>query len=279
MTGPTLREVLADAVQRLRAAGVEDPGRDARLLLAGALGLRGSLAAADPARTITADEAAAVGRHVAARAARQPVSQILGRRAFWGRDFIVTPDTLDPRPDTETLVEVALAAPFARVLDLGTGTGCLLLTLLAERPGATGLGTDVSPAALEVARRNAAALGLTDRADLAIASWFEGVGGNFDLIVSNPPYIAAAEMAGLAPEVRDWEPRGALTDEGDGLGAYRAIATGAAAHLVPGGRIAVEIGLGQEGAVAGFFRAAGLAGVATHHDLTGRVRVVSARRE
>ncbi len=279
MTGPTLLEVLADAVQRLRAAGVEDPGRDARLLLAGALGLRGSLAAADPARTITADEAAAVGRHVAARAARQPVSQILGRRAFWGRDFIVTPDTLDPRPDTETLVEVALAAPFARVLDLGTGTGCLLLTLLAERPGATGLGTDVSPAALEVARRNAAALGLTDRADLAIASWFEGVGGNFDLIVSNPPYIAAAEMAGLAPEVRDWEPRGALTDEGDGLGAYRAIATGAAAHLVPGGRIAVEIGLGQEGAVAGFFRAAGLAGVATHHDLTGRVRVVSARRE
>jgi release factor glutamine methyltransferase len=204
------------------------------------------------------------------------VAQLLGYRDFWKHRFIVTPDVLDPRPDTEALVAEALRRPFARVLDLGTGTGAILLSLLAERPAATGLGTDLSEAALTVARRNAAALRLADRADFAPADWFAGVAGQFDLIVSNPPYIAAAEMAGLAPEVRDWEPHLALTPGGDGLDAYRAIARGAGAHLAPGGRLVVEIGAAQGAAVAAIMAGAGLGPVRVLPDLDGRDRVVTA---
>jgi release factor glutamine methyltransferase len=166
-----------------------------------------------------------------------------------------------------------LEEPFARVLDLGLGSGCILLTLLAERPEATGLGLDLSPAALEVARRNAARLGVTDRAAFAPSNWFETVDGLFDLIVSNPPYIALDEMPGLEPEVRDWEPRLALTDEGDGLGAYRAILSGAVAHLAPKGRLMVEIGPTQTEAVTAIGAARGLASPEVRRDLDGRARV------
>ena len=269
-----LREALAQAIQRLDAAGIADAPRDARLLLAHALGIapdRLTLVLRDPAGA----EQAAFGEAIARRAAREPVSHITGRRLFWGRAFHVTADVLDPRPETETLIAEALGAPFTRLLDLGTGSGAILLTLLAERPAARGLGCDLSPAALAVAEGNAATLGLSGRAEFRQGDWFGPVEGRFDLIVSNPPYIAEAEMAGLAPEVLR-EPRMALTPGGDGLDAYRAIARGAGAHLTPGGRLMVEIGPTQGAAVAGLMAAAGLQGIALHPDFDGRDRVVSA---
>ncbi len=271
---PTGAALLQAAQARLAAAGVPDSGGDATRLFLFALGpdvKRHHLAAhlgAVPATGVAARFEAAI----AARTARQPVSQITGRRDFWKHSFRVTPDTLDPRPDTETLIEAALALPWRSVLDLGTGTGAILISLLAERLGARGLGTDVSEAALAVARANAADIGVS--AEFIRADWFDGVTGRFDLIVSNPPYIALAEMPGLAPEVRDWEPRRALTDEGDGLGAYRAIVAGAGASLTPGGYLAVEIGPAQGAAVTALFARAGFAGVAVLRDLNGRDRVV-----
>ena len=215
---------------------------------------------------------------IAARAARKPLSQITGRRLFWTRSFRVTADTLDPRPETELLGSEALAGGFSRILAIGTGTGCILLTLLAERPQATGLGTDISTAALAVAQENTRALCLTGHAAFRQVSWLEGIEDRFDLIVSNPPYIAAEEMAGLAPEVRDHEPHGALTDGADGLTAYRALAAQAPAVLVPGGRLLVEIGPAQGQAVAALFAAAGLEGIRILQDLDLRDRVVAARR-
>ena len=280
MTGA---EALRLATARLRDAGVPDPARDARRLLAWALGgTTDRLALALP--EALGEGAPRFASAVEARAARQPVSQITGSRAFYGREFAVDGTVLDPRPETELLVELALDAPFERVLDLGTGSGCILLTLLAERPSAIGTGTDISPQARALAEGNAIALGVSDRAEIAMADWFtpavaDGApDGRFDLIVSNPPYIAAAEMAGLAPEVRDWEPAGALTDGGDGLAAYRAIAGGAGAHLTPGGRLIVEIGPSQAAAVTALFREAGLDAIAVHPDLDGRDRAVTARR-
>ncbi len=273
MTGT---EALRAAVARLRAAGVEDPAGDARRLLAHALDIapgRMALVLPDP---IPSAATAAFDAAVAARAARQPVAQITGRRAFFGHDFRVTPDTLDPRPDTELLVAAALERPFVKMLDLGTGTGCVLLSCLKAMPAASGTGTDLSEAALAVARANAADLGLAGRARFLLSDWFASVRGRFDLIVSNPPYIAEAEMAGLAPEVRDWEPRIALTPGGDGLDAYRAIAAGAGARLMPGGRLLVEIGPTQGGAVADLLRAAGFADTQVRRDLDGRDRVVGA---
>ncbi|MDQ7263809.1 peptide chain release factor N(5)-glutamine methyltransferase [Paracoccus sp. PS-1] len=273
MTGA---EALRQGAARLAAAGVPAAADDARLLLAHALELprrhlAAALAAPLPPEALRRFDAA-----LAARAARQPVSQILGRRAFWKHEFRVTRDTLDPRPETEALVEAALAEPFASVLDLGTGTGAILISLLAERPGARGLGTDISPAALELAQENAAKLGVC--ADFLESDWFASVSGEFDLIVSNPPYIALDEMADLSPEVREWEPRKALTDEADGLSAYRAIAAGAPAHLSPGGRLLVEIGPTQGAAVAALMREAGLTEARILPDLDGRDRVVAARK-
>lgn len=272
MTGNAL---LAGAIARLRAAGVPDPVRDARRLLAFALEMPpGRLTLVLP-EEVAAEPAARFETLVTRREGRVPVSHLTGVRAFYGRDFAVTPDVLDPRPESETLVGLALEAGFARVLDLGTGSGCLLLSLVAERPEATGLGTDLSDAALDVARGNAARLGLEARATFAQGSWFAAVPpARFDLIVSNPPYIAAGEMAALAPELAH-EPRQALTDESDGLAAYREITARAADYLAPSGRLMVEIGPTQATAVAGFFAQSGLEDVAVHRDLDGRDRVVS----
>ena len=214
---------------------------------------------------------------VDARAGGRSVAHVTGRQAFWGRDFAVTDDTLAPRPETETLVEAALAEPFARVLDLGTGTGCLAVTLLAECPMAQGVATDLSEAALAVAARNAQAHGAAGRLTFVRADWWEGVSGRFDLVVSNPPYVAEAEMASLALEVLR-EPRLALTPGGDGLEAHRAIAAGLGAHLAPGGRAIVEFGAGQGAAVAAILLAAGLDEVALRPDMDGRDRVALARR-
>lgn len=284
MSGPdtgkaqTARAALADAVPGLRAAGIDDPARDARLLLAHAMRLAPGrlLLHLDDALSAAAAERFAAA--LAARRRRQPVSQITGTRLFWGHGFRVTPDVLDPRPETEMLVAAALEEPFGRVLDLGTGSGAIILSLLAERPQARGLAVDISPAALAVARENAARPGLQGRVEFALSDWFAQVTGVFDLIVSNPPYIAAAEMPALAPETRDWEPALALTPGGDGLDAYRRIAARAGAYLEPGGRVLLEIGPTQGAAVTGMLRDAGFSGIGLTHDLDGRARVVSARK-
>lgn len=270
-------DALAEGVARLRAAQIEGAPRDARRLLAFALGivperLLVMMDAQIPEAQITAFRAA-----IAARAAHQPVAQITGERLFWGRCFQVSRAVLDPRPETETLIEAALARPFEHVLDLGTGSGAILLTLLAERPQARGIGVDISPAALSVAQENARALGLEGRAQLQRSDWFADVTGRFDLIVSNPPYIGDGEFEDLAPEVRDWEPREALVPagcDGSGLAAYRLICARAPAHMNAAGWLVVEIGHRQGMAVAELFRAAGLRRIEVIADLSGHDRVV-----
>lgn len=279
MSAPTGMQLCLDAQSRFEAAGIADAYNDATRLFLHAL--EQSLGKRVPRHQLAqhlkqqapAELSTAFASMVAARAARQPVSQIIGRRAFWEHEFQVTRETLDPRPETETLVEAALARPWQSVLDMGTGTGAILISLLAARPDATGQGTDISTAALDVARANAAKIGVT--ATFTRADWYAGVEGRFDLIVSNPPYIALDEMAGLAPEVRDWEQASALTDGGDGLAAYRAIAAGARAHLAPGGSVLVEIGASQAPAVSELFAAQG-AVTEVLRDLDGRNRVISA---
>ena len=268
-------EALAQAVARLASAAIPDAPRDARRLVAHALGVAPDRVTLMRGEPLPDAAAARLQEAVAARLERRPVSQITGWREFYGRRFRVTADVLDPRPETETLVDLALSVPFDHVLDLGTGSGCLLLTLMAERD-ARGTGTDVSETALQVAAENAALLDLSPR--LLTADWFAGLSGQWDLIVSNPPYIAEAELEALSPEVRLWEPRGALTPGGDGLGAYRAIARGARAHLSAKGRLIVEIGAAQAAEVAAILADAGLDDLTRHRDLDGRDRAICARR-
>lgn len=271
-----VQEALALGTRLLQEAGIDGAARDARRLMAAFLEVepgRVTLHLQDEFDPLVEENFISA---ILERKARRPISHLLGYRDFYGRRFEVSSDVLDPRGDTETLIEAALEVRFCRVLDLGTGSGCILLTLLAERAGATGLGTDNSPQALHVAERNAEALMLRDRARLIEADWFDGVTGDFDLIVSNPPYIAAGEMAGLAPEL-SYEPRGALTDEGDGLSAYRIITAGARTHLRPGGWLIVEIGATQGANVRRMFDRAGLNDIAVRPDLEGRDRVVMGR--
>ena len=269
-------DALRRAIPLLQEAGVEDAARDARVLLAHALGIGHDRLTLHLPDEMTEPQAGVYDEALAARIARQPVAQIIGRRLFWGLSFRVTKDTLDPRPETEVLVAEALTRPFLKVLDLGTGTGCILLSCLKGMPMARGVGTDISDAALRVAMGNTRDLGLEARARFRKADWFVGVTGAFDLIVSNPPYIAAEEMPELSPEVRDWEPHLALTPGGDGLDAYRVIARGAGARLMPGGRLLVEIGPSQGQAVAALFASVGLSEVRILTDLDGRDRVVAA---
>ncbi len=273
MTGA---EALRAAIRRLGEAGIDGAAGDARRLLAHALDLPAERVTVVLHDDLTETQAEAFAAAVEARASRQPVSQITGRREFYGRAFKVTRDTLDPRPETELLVEAALERPFVRILDLGTGTGCILLSCLAGMPFATGIGTDVSGAALAVAAENADRLGLSKRVRLCRSNWFADVPGRFDLIVSNPPYIAEEDMDALAPEVRDWEPRGALTPGGDGLDAYWAIASGAGARLMAGGRLILEIGPTQAAAVGALLVAHGFDAPELRRDLDGRDRVLIA---
>ncbi|MCU9836958.1 peptide chain release factor N(5)-glutamine methyltransferase [Ruegeria sp. WL0004] len=276
MSGQTAAQAMVAATARLRAAGVPDPARDARLLLAHAARIEASRVTLIAPEDLAPDIAERYEQLIALRAVRVPVSHLLGEREFYGRRFKVSGEVLDPRPETEILIEAALSAPFERVLDLGTGSGCILVTLLAERPEATGLGVDLSEVACLQASANAVLHRVADRADVRTSDWFAQVAGRFDLIVSNPPYIALEEMPGLAPEVIEHEPRMALTDGGDGLGAYRRIAAGAPDHLRSGGRLMVEIGPTQALAVSQLFEAAGLSGVRVIPDLDGRDRVVTA---
>lgn len=246
----------------LRAAGIETPQLGARLLLCHAAGLthEGFVARAHDA--LAPELAARFRVALDRRVRREPVSRITSTREFYGRSFRVDANVLDPRPDTETLIEAALdliektgrrGEPL-RLLDLGTGTGCILLTLLAELPGARGLGTDLSFEALRVAEANAQQLGVADRASFLVSDWCEAISGKFDLILSNPPYIASGEIGALAPEVALHDPHLALDGGPDGLEAYRRIAAGAARLLAPKGRILVEIGASQATAVAGLLR-------------------------
>jgi len=267
---------LRSALGPLRDAGIEDAVRDARILLAFAMGVPPDRLTLHLGDDLPPDAVARFDTFLAARVRRQPVSQITGQRLFWGHRFTVTGDVLDPRPETELLVATALEKPFHKVLDLGTGSGCVLLSCLHAMPVAVGTGVDVSDAALAVAAANAAQLGLTARCQFVLSDWCKAVSGRFDLILSNPPYIAAAEMAALAPEVRDWEPHLALTPGGDGLAAYRAIAAQAPARLLAGGRIMVEIGPTQGAAVSALFAAQGLDQIAVRRDMDGRDRVVQA---
>jgi len=274
----TVQSALAAAAARLAGAGVREAAADARRLMAGALGAPAQRITPMAPEPMPAAARAIFDAHVAARLAGRPVSQILGRREFWGRSFIVTADVLDPRPETETLVALAFeGTPPRRLLDLGTGSGAILVTLLAEWPEARGWGTDVSDTALAVAARNAARHGVAARTALRRADWFDGVGGPFDLIVSNPPYIPAGEIATLAREVRDWEPHLALTPGPRGVESHERIAAGLAGALAPGGLALFEIGAGQGAEVAALYRTSGFADVTLHPDLDGRDRVVQVR--
>lgn len=272
-----------EAAQRLLAAALNDadidtPNLDARLLLEGVLSCDATDLARDPARIVNDEEAAQLADYAAQRLAHKPVSRILGRREFYGRDFTINERVLDPRPDSETLIEAALVhlppAGAARILDLGTGSGCLLLTLLAERDTAHGVGADVSPHALDVARDNAVQLGVAARAAFIESDWLKNITGRFDMIVSNPPYLAPGEMEFLARNVADYDPHLALYGGSDGLDPYRLICAQAPEHLNHGGHLIFEIGALQASRVIAIMREAGFEGVALRQDLAGRDRVV-----
>ncbi len=264
-------DAFRDAVRRLELAGVPTPQIDASALMEAACD--GRSAAVD---TLPDEMAADFARMVQRRVQREPVSHITQRRAFYEHEFIVTSDVLDPRPDTEALVDEARWSDFETVLDLGTGSGCILLSLLAAKPGAQGVGTDISAAALDVASRNAEKIGVADRARLVESDWFDQVDGRFDLIVSNPPYITAEAFDALQPEVKEFEPKIALTPGGDGLASYRIITAGAPDYLNAGGALMVEIGYDQGQAVSELYDQAGFTDISVLPDINGKDRVVRA---
>lgn len=261
----TTAEALAEITARLAAAGIEAARREARILLATALGL-------DAAGLLRRDtvEPAEFEPMLRRREAREPLAYLSGAREFWGLRFGVSPATLIPRPDSETIVEAALAAcpAPARILDLGTGTGCLLLAVLHERGAAFGVGVDIAPEAAALARANAASLGLAGRSAFLAGDWASAISGSFDLVLANPPYIAEADLAGLMPEVARYEPVSALAGGADGFAAYRAIFAALPRLLAPGGTAVLEMGLGQGDLLRRMAQAAGLAW-ASRRDLGG----------
>lgn len=271
---------VCDATKRLRDAGVEDPRRDARLLLSAAVGTAHP-ALLDPDDEVDGEALTRFDATVERRARREPVARIRGSREFWGMEFQLSADTLDPRPDTETLVEAVLEATpnraaAVRVLDLGTGSGCILAALLRELPNAMGVGVDRSPGAAAAADQNLRRLGLASRAIVLVGDWTAPVSGAFDLVVSNPPYIATGEIETLAPEVVRFDPLRALDGGGDGLAAYRILIPSLRRVLLPDGIAAVEVGQGQAEEVARLFRAAGLDPRPPKTDLSGVARAVVA---
>lgn len=269
-----------NARAQLTAAGIDQPAIDARLMLEAAAQVTRLDILNDPYRELSPEHLAGFQAFIDRRARREPISHILGRKAFWKIMLSVTPDVLTPRADTEAVLDVVLPAfpehMAFNVLDLGVGSGAILLAILAERPAAKGLGVDTSSEALAVARENAANLDLNDRCALLRGDWTAGLGdASFDLVVANPPYIPTADIDGLDPEVRDHEPRLALDGGPDGLDAYRLLAPEILRVLKPGGLFAVEIGYDQSAAVETLFREAGAQGVTTTKDLSTRDRVVS----
>jgi release factor glutamine methyltransferase len=281
--GETVDALIARSAAALAAAGVESARLDSRLLLSHATGETVERLVARSERAVSAVEADAFAALIHRRTMREPLAQIIGQREFWSLPFLTTRDTLTPRPDSEAVIEAVLALVPDRdaaldVLDIGTGTGCLLLALLSEYPCARGVGTDVSFAAAQVALRNAAALGCAVRSTILVGTWDDPVAGAFDLVVSNPPYIATAELDGLAPEIRCFEPRQALDGGADGLAAYRALAPRLRERLRPGGYAVLEVGAGHAGSVAAILQDAGFSDCGRQRDLSGVDRCVIVRR-
>lgn len=283
MTGPplTIAAALRRTARLLDEAGVSEAPREARLLLGHAIGFGPEILVADPGRALSGDQAAGLDALVRRRHRREPMSHILGRREFWSLEFRVTADTFDPRPDSETLIEAALAAISDRdaaleILDFGTGTGCLLLALLSELPKAHGLGIDISDAALAVAGENANRLGLAHRAVFRRGDWGRGITGRFDVIVANPPYICRDQIALLQPEIAQFEPTVALDGGVDGLDCYRALGDHLARLLAPHGFAAVEIGEGQAVEIKRIFLGSGLEIRNLRHDLSDIARCLVA---
>lgn len=283
-TPHTVRSALADARARLEGAGIEGADLDARVLLRDILNVSDAVLLTEGSRPLSEDVAARFSENLDRRVAGEPVARILGHREFWGLDFALGPDTLVPRPDTEIVVEAALAAmrraekAAPNIADFGTGTGCILLALLHEMPDARGVGVDRSPGALEVARGNAERLGLAGRARFIQSDWGAGLEAGLDLLVSNPPYISSREISGLDVEVRAHDPRLALDGGADGLESYRLIVADAARLLVPGGVLVLELGVGQGPEVSGLATAAGLRVGEIRPDLAGIPRALVAIR-
>jgi len=282
--GASVLEALNLLAQAFRTAGIEDADVDARLLVGHALHLDRARLIAQSDRILEAREINVISALAARRLTREPVSRILGQKEFWSIALAITPDVLVPRPETETVVEGALdfvvrgglRMEKLRILDIGTGSGALLLALLRELPNATGIGTDISTGALKVARENAARCGLEGRCTFLVCDIASVVEGPFDLLVSNPPYIAHDEITSLAPEVKNYDPTVALDGGDDGLAAYRAIAADAKRLLAPGARMFVELGAGQEAAVRDLFTNVGLTAGTARTDLAGIPRVLGA---
>ena len=284
-----MQRAFVEAAQILREAGIETPELDARLLLCHAASLTHEAFIARAREDLRPDVAALLEGALARRLKREPVARITGTREFHGRSFLLRPEALDPRPDTETLIDAALdivgkkgwrEKPL-KLLDLGTGSGSILVTLLAELPRATGIGTDRSVDALALAAANASAHGVATRASFVAVDWLDAIAGKFDLILSNPPYLAASEIAGLAADVAAYDPRLALDGGPDGLRAYRRIAARAREVLAEDGRLLVEIGPAQGEAVGAIFAGSGLRPDEAGNlklDLAGRPRVVVARQ-
>ncbi|WP_439618926.1 peptide chain release factor N(5)-glutamine methyltransferase [Shinella sp.] len=282
MSGTTLAEALATARRRLSEAGLADGALDARLLIAGILDLSPTAFVTDGTRALDGAQQEAIDRALARRLAREPVHRILGRRAFSRLDLTLSPETLEPRPDTEVLVDALV--PHAtrmvaetggcRILDLGTGTGAICLALLDLVAGTTGVGTDLSPGALETARGNADINGVADRFEAVESDWFAAVTGAFDIIVSNPPYIVRSVIGTLDDEVRLYDPIVALDGGDDGLDAYRTIAAGAGDHLRDNGLVAYEIGYDQKDQVTAIMCENGFARIEAVRDFGGNDRVL-----
>ena len=277
----TVGRLLAAAAARLAAAGIAEPRHEARLILALALGVETATVLGWPERPVEPKLAAGAEALVARRAKGEPLSRLRGKREFWSLDFALSSDTLDPRPDSETLIAAALAdipdrAATLRVVDFGTGTGCLLLALLSELPNATGIGIDIAAGAVAVARGNAAALGLAGRAEFRIGSWDTRIEGRADVILANPPYIPSSEIGRLPAEVLGFDPRPALDGGPDGLSAYRPLGAAIRGLLGPAGKAYIEIGAGQGLQVARVFGEAGLSVTAISRDLASIERCVVA---
>jgi len=280
----TMAAVRRELAEKFRQTGIDSAETDARLLMAHALGIDRAELIANGERALSADELKAIDVLAERRLKHEPVARIFGRKEFWSLSLQIGPAVLVPRPETETVVEAALDAVVGdalqmrklRILDIGTGSGALLLALLSELPNAVGTGTDISTAALDVARANAERNDLAGRCTFVACDIAAGLQGPFDLIVSNPPYVARGDIASLAPEVRDYDPALALDGGADGLDAYRAIAAQAYRLLAPGGRLIVELGAGQEAAVRALFTKAELAVAAARDDLAGIPRALSA---
>jgi release factor glutamine methyltransferase len=279
----TAASLLAGTTRRLRAAGIETAALDARLIVQAALGIDAGALLRGHDRPVTAEEAARIGALAARRAVHEPVAYLTGRREFWGLEFHVAPGVLIPRPDSETLVEAALdlcpdkEAPL-RVIDLGAGSGALLLAVLSERPRARGLAIDRSAAAIIQTLENAARLGMADRVQAVQGDWLAGIAQTFDLVLANPPYVRSDEMAGLPADVRDYEPHGALDGGADGLEPLRAIMARLPAVMAPEGVALFECAPGQADEAAALGRDAGLTVVRVLRDLAGRRRGVALRR-